>query len=99
RLPRPVGAVDREKFLLQDRLGDSRIETLDIPVFTLSNLTPGCQDPRAGDPTGVDRVSQCGVSIDARVPEIAHGGEAALPVFARQLRAQQHTFTRRLYDR
>src|ERR1700730_12231260 len=42
-LPRSVGAVYLQKFLLQDRLGKRGIEILDIPIFTLfRKFTSGC---------------------------------------------------------
>ncbi len=47
----------------------------------------------------VNRIAQCGIAIDAGVPEIADGCEAAFEVLARHLSAQQYAFAGRFNNR
>src|ERR1700737_1254763 len=97
-LPRFIRAVDLQKFLLHDCLGNHGVETLDIRT-PRCKFASGGNDSRALDAAGVDRVSQRNITINTGVPEVTCSRETTLQVFARQLRAQQYTFTGRLNNR
>src|SRR5437762_389356 len=81
RLPRLICPVDQQKFLLEDSVSKSGIQILDVRASG-DEFASGSQNPGAGNAAGIDRVTQFGVSVDARVTEVADRGEAALQVFA-----------------
>ena len=92
-----VGPINQQELLLQDRLGKGRIEVLN--VFAARNeLACGGQDSRTRDTACIDGVTQFGIAVNSGMAKIANGGDAALQVFARHLRAEQGAFARRLDD-
>src|SRR6478609_4941171 len=94
RTARLVRIVYRKELLLHDRLGQSRIEILDIAIF--KKLATGSEDSRARYATGVNRIPESSVSINSRMAEVANSGESTLEVLTRQLRAHQDALGGRL---
>ena len=96
-LPCPVCSLNEQEFLLQDGIGKSGIEILNI--FTACDqLASGGQNSRAGDAAGIDRVTQFRVSVNSGVTQVANGRNTALKILASQLCAHQGAFGWRFYD-
>jgi hypothetical protein len=93
-----VDPLEQQEFLSQDRGGEIGIEALEVRALR-DELAPRRQDPRPGDPAGVNRVPQLDIAVDPRVPEVTHGGEAALEIFPSELGSDQHSLAWRLDDR
>src|SRR6185312_4259395 len=98
RLTRLIRALYRQKLLSHDWLRNGAIEVLDVCAGRDQFASAG-QHPRPGDATGVDRVAQRNITVEAGVTEVAYGCETTREVFARQLSAGQHPCARRHRDR
>ena len=82
-LPRLVGSVDEQKFLIQNRVGNGRIETPNVPTAR-NEFASGSKDSRAGDAACVDGVAQFGIAINARMAKVTNRRDAALQNFPNQ---------------
>src|SRR5262249_55219337 len=93
-----VGAVDEQKFLIEDRVRERRIEALKI-VTARDQLAPGREESGTRNTACIDGVAQFSVAVNSGMSKIANSCDAALQIFPSHLRPHQHSFARRFDNR